>query len=182
MSPGRRVGAGAPRALRVVKRLAAEPARVFEAWLEPALARQWLFATAASPLANADVDARAGGAFRFVYARERDRLVYAGRYTEIVRPRRLAFALTLPEHDGATTRVTVEIAARKPGSTLTLVHAHVPAELAAYLKARWIGMLHGLALLLAQTRRQAESFRADDCRFHAFPFDYTMNPPSFTTL
>jgi uncharacterized protein YndB with AHSA1/START domain len=176
-----RPNAGPPRVLRVAKRLDADPARVFDAWLDPGIARQWLFATASNPLVAASVDARIGGAFRFVYASGAERLEYAGRYVEIVRPRRLAFALALPECDGATTRVAVEIVPRNTGSALTLIHEPVRGDAAAYMEGRWTGMFHGLALLLGSARQRAELFFDDGCRFRELPFDYPVDPPRFTT-
>ena len=55
-----------PRSVRVARRYAASPARVFDAWLDPAVARQWLFATASHPLAHVEIDARVEGSFCFV--------------------------------------------------------------------------------------------------------------------
>ena len=52
--------------VRVDARYGALPERVFNAWLDPDVARQWLFATATRPLAHVAIDARAGGSFRFV--------------------------------------------------------------------------------------------------------------------
>ena len=145
-------------ALRVVTRFDAEAARVFHAWLDPGIARQWLFATASHPID------------------------YAGRYSEVVPSRRLVFTLMLPEADRPATRVTVNIRAAKLGATLELIHENVPASLAPRVKARWTGMLYGLRLLLGSGRGRLESFDDRSCRFEALPIDYKAGVPRSTTI
>jgi uncharacterized protein YndB with AHSA1/START domain len=159
-------------ALRAVTRYDAEPARVFYAWLDPGIARQWLFATASHPIEHVEIDARAGGAFRFRDVRGGVNFDYAGRYVEVVPARRLVFTLVLPEADRVVTRVAVNIRAPKLGATLELVHENVPTDLADRVKGRWTGMLYGLRLLLAADRGRPESFDDRHCRFEVPPFDY----------
>jgi len=147
-------GAGAPRAdargssLRVVRRFDAAPARVFGAWLDPDLARQWLFATATRPMACVEIDARVGGAFCFSEWQQGALVAHAGRYVDIDPHRRLAFTLSSHMHAHAETRVDVTIDARRRGCTLALVHASVPSARVAYTRARWIGVLYGLGVKL----------------------------------
>src|SRR5438046_1332656 len=54
------------RTLCLTWRFAASPERIFNAWLDPPFAARWLFATASRPIAHVEIDARVGGAFRFV--------------------------------------------------------------------------------------------------------------------
>jgi len=83
-------------AIRVARRFAASPARVFDAWLDRRLACQWLFATAWRPAARMDIDARVGGRLRIVERRFDDaRIEYRGEILQIARPRRIAFSLTV---------------------------------------------------------------------------------------
>ncbi|HEY1327605.1 MAG TPA: SRPBCC domain-containing protein [Casimicrobiaceae bacterium] len=131
-------------ALRVVRRFDATPARVFDAWLDPALAQRWLFATATRPVACVEIDARVGGAFCFTEWHDGTLLAHAGRYLEIVPHRRLAFSLSSHMHADALTRVDVTIVPRRNGCTLTLMHADVPRARAQYTRARWTGILYGL--------------------------------------
>src|SRR6266700_2576197 len=119
----------AHRNLRVTRRYGASPARVFDAWLDPAVARQWLFATALRPLAHVEIDAKVGGSFCFVDRQEAaDITRYTGEYLEI--------------------RVTVEIAPLAKGCRLTVLHENVPRDHADHMHGRWTGILFGLGATL----------------------------------
>lgn len=167
------------RTLRVVKRFNAAAACIFAAWLDPAIARQWLFATASHPVDCVEIDARVGGTLRLSDTRDGRRVEYAGRFTGIVADRRLAFSLVLPDNTGVVTRVTVDVAARKMRAMVELVHENVPAEIATWMKSRWIGMFYGLDMLVAASRRGTESFDRADCRFPTPPIDYRLEPAVF---
>jgi uncharacterized protein YndB with AHSA1/START domain len=137
----------AHRDLRVTRRYGASPARVFDAWLDPAVARQWLFATASRPLAHVEIDAKVKGSFCFVDRQEAaDITRYTGEYLEIAPPRRLVFTLSLAKH--VETRVTVEIAPLAKGCRLTVLHENVPREHADHMLGRWTGILFGLGATL----------------------------------
>ena len=177
----RESSAAIARALRVVGRFGAPARRIFEAWLDPALARRWLFATAAHPLAGVEIDARPGGSFRLVDVRDGSSVTYAGRYVAIVPNRRLIFTLALPQRRDVATRVTVEVDALGSRSTMTLLHENVPSDLAALVRARWTGMFYGLGLLLDSSfPSRLESFDDPHCRFRAAPIDYNVGPSRFT--
>jgi uncharacterized protein YndB with AHSA1/START domain len=137
------------RTLRLTWRFDARPQRVFDAWLDPPFAARWLFATASRPLAHVEIDARVGGAFRFVDRDHADAIEYAGEYAEIVPNRRLAFTLVLPRTERTITRVTVAIAPLNRGSRLNLIHEDVPDVSARYIHDRWTGTLYGLGVTLA---------------------------------
>ncbi len=49
------------RFLRMTRRFEAAPERVFDAWLNPETARQWLFSSPADEGYAAELDARVGG-------------------------------------------------------------------------------------------------------------------------
>jgi uncharacterized protein YndB with AHSA1/START domain len=135
--------------VRVARSYRAPAARVFDAWLDPVVAGRFLFATAAQPMTEVEIDAQVGGRFRFVGYRGGTRAEHAGRYIALARPRLLAFALA-PLDDIGSTRVTVELAPRRTGCRLTLAHEDVPAERVRYLEGRWAGILFGLGETLAQ--------------------------------
>src|SRR6266542_2804747 len=72
-------------ALRVARRYGVPPGRVFDAWLNPAVARLWLFATASRPLDHVEIDGQVNGSFCFVDRRNGgDMTEYTGEYVEIV--------------------------------------------------------------------------------------------------
>src|SRR5215470_11169756 len=139
-------------AIRINRRFSAPPAEVFNAWLDPELARQWLFATALHPMTQVEIDAKVEGFFRLAEQRDRELMEYTGNYLEIVRHRRLVFTLSMEEHWYVTTRVTVEIAAMKTGCQLSLVHDDVPSHYADYTERRWAGILYGLDVTLSGKR------------------------------
>jgi uncharacterized protein YndB with AHSA1/START domain len=138
----------APVAIRVEARFELSPERVFNAWLDPDVARRWLFATATRRIAHVEIDARVAGGFRFVERSETGDVEYQGEYVEIVPYRRLAFSLALYDRRRVATRVIVDIERRATGSNLVLTHENVPLDLAYGMEARWTGMLYGLGVTL----------------------------------
>jgi uncharacterized protein YndB with AHSA1/START domain len=149
-APGATRGAAHVAALRLTQCYEAQPERVFDAWLDPAVAARWLFATAAAPISHVTLDARVAGSFRFVDRRRNAIVEHAGRYLEIVRPRCLRFTLTM-ENIHVVTTVSVTITPLDGGCTLALSHAGVPLAVASYAEARWAGMLYGLGEILNTT-------------------------------
>jgi uncharacterized protein YndB with AHSA1/START domain len=97
--------------------------RVFEDWLDPELARKWLFATASRPMMHVAIDARIGGVFHLAERRNGENAEHHGQYIEIV-PRKL-------------------------GSELYLHHENVPIDRVGAIKARWTRILYGLGEILA---------------------------------
>ena len=140
--------AGPYRPLRLTLCFDARPQRVFDAWLDPSFAARWLFATASRRIAQVEIDARVGGAFRFVDRDDGSAIEYTGEYVEIVPHRRLAFTLVLPGAERTITRVTVAIASLNRGSRLNLIHENVPDVNAGDINDRWTGILYGLGVML----------------------------------
>ncbi|HSV18109.1 MAG TPA: SRPBCC domain-containing protein [Casimicrobiaceae bacterium] len=132
----------ARRTLRVTRRYAAAPSDVFAAWLDAAVARRWLFATATQPMTDVRMEPRVGGAFHL--AETPAATPHTGRYLEIEPDRRLVFTLTGPMHARATARVCVEVTPRGRGSALTVTHRDVPSADAERARDRWTGILYGL--------------------------------------
>ena len=130
--------------IRVTRRFRASRERVFDAWLDPEIARQWLFATALRPVTRVTLDARVGGSFCFVDRQDGEDVAHMGRYFEIVRPQRLGFTLASESRLRVTTRVMVEIVKLRTGCELSVTHEDVPPDCTAHVKNRWTGMLYGL--------------------------------------
>ena len=145
--------------IRVSARLKASPERVFDAWLTPAIAGKWLFATASRPMSRVTIDPRIGGAFRFVDRNDGDHIEYTGVYLESVRPRHLAFTVSVETQPRTVARVAVEIVPLSRGGPagceIVVAHEDLPPELASRMEARWTGMLYGLGQVLAGARPQA---------------------------
>ena len=128
----------------IVQRFDASPERVFAAWLDPATAGRWLFATASRPVNEVAIDARVGGLFRFV-ERQRGRVLrQTGRYLEVVPPRRIAFTLEASDRPEALSRVTIDIAPCGQGCELVLSHELVAPDDLERTEGRWMGILYGL--------------------------------------
>lgn len=126
--------------------------RVFDAWLDPKRAGQWLFATPQGEMVRAEIDPRVGGRFTFTDRRDGEDVEHTGEYLEINRPRRLVFTFAVTGSDGAPDLVRIDIAPHPDGCELSLEH-EMAAEYAEYLERTrdgWSGILEGLASELAQ--------------------------------
>ncbi|MGH7291410.1 MAG: SRPBCC family protein [Myxococcota bacterium] len=134
--------------VRVVHRFSASPERVFDAWLDPKRAGQWLFATPQGEMVRVEIDARVGGSFAFVDRRDGEDVEHIGTYLELDRPRRLVFTFGVPKFSAETTRVVVEILPVGAGCELTLTHEGVLPDYASRTQAGWTSILDGLARTL----------------------------------
>lgn len=133
--------------VRVTHRFRASAERVFDAWLNPAMARRFLFATPTGEIVRADIDARVGGTFVLTDRRDDDDVEHTGEYLEIDRPRHLAFTFRVPKYAAWFDRVEVDIAPLDDGGCeLTLTHTIDPAgaEWADGSKDGWTGILQNL--------------------------------------
>jgi uncharacterized protein YndB with AHSA1/START domain len=141
-------------AIRVTRRFDESPQRVFDAWLDPAVAGRWLFATALRPMTDVEIDARVGGSFHLADRQNGGITEHSGEYLEIVPPRRLVF--TLGEgRQGVAARVVAEFIPLKRGCELRLSHENVPPDHAHDAEARWTGMLYGLGETLSSGAERA---------------------------
>jgi uncharacterized protein YndB with AHSA1/START domain len=140
-----------PVVLQVTRPFAAPAARVFDAWLDPADAGRFLFATPDGEMIRCDIDPRVGGGFTLTERRPAGDAEHRGRYLEIERPHRLVFLFAAdPAGEGDWTRVTIEIADAPGGCTLTLTHEMDP-QWAAYedqTRKGWTTILESLARIL----------------------------------
>jgi len=134
--------------VKVSRRFKASPERVFDAWLDPAKARLFLFATPAGEVVRADIDARVGGRFLIADRRDGEDVEHTGEYLEIERPRRLVFTFGVPKFSKDYSRVSIDIVAMDGGSELTLTHEGVLAEYADKTPEGWGMIFDGLTRLL----------------------------------
>lgn len=131
----------------VERDLAAPPEAVFDAWLNPDHAGQWLFRTPDGVLERCEIDARIGGRFRVDERRGDEIAEHYGEYVEIDRPRRLAFDFWT-SFSAERTRVTITIAADGDGSLITLTHEGVWKEYEDRTRQGWTMILEELARTL----------------------------------
>lgn len=141
----------APVILKIARDFDASPEAVFDAWLDPAKAGKFLFKTPDGEMGTVEIDARVGGGALIVERRASGDAHHHLQYEVIDRPRRLVFLFRAdPAEEGAWTRVSIDIAAKGAGATLTLTHEMDP-EWAAYeeqTRKGWTMILDTLATFL----------------------------------
>jgi uncharacterized protein YndB with AHSA1/START domain len=136
----------------VVGRRFDQPAeRVFDAWLDEASAKKWLFATPTGRIVKAEIDPRVRGRWTIVDRRDGQDATHTGEYLEIDRPRRLVFTFAVDKYQRLKAdRVTIEIVPQRADCELTLTHdmdaQH--AEFAERTAKGWKDILEGLARTL----------------------------------
>jgi uncharacterized protein YndB with AHSA1/START domain len=157
--------------IRVARHFRAAPEHVFDAWLDPRIAGQWLFATALRPMAQVNIDARAGGSFSLLERCSGVDIEHTGDYLEVDRPRRLVFTLRLPQ----ISRVSADFVSLHAGCELVVAH-RLPQEVATVMRNRWTGMLYGLGLMLARRGKAAAVVRLP-----AAPVSHATTPPASRT-
>ncbi len=126
--------------------------RVYDAWLEPALAKRFLFATPEGEMIRAEIDPRVGGKFLFIDRRKEGEAAHYGVYLELDRPRRIVFSFSVENYDVNAAKVVVEIRPAGGGCELTLTQ-EMPAEYAEYKdrsEKGWMMILGGLARELGE--------------------------------
>jgi uncharacterized protein YndB with AHSA1/START domain len=110
--------------LRIERTYAAPIERVFDAWTTEEVMRRWWHAEVGWETSEAAVDLRVGGEVRVVMRDSATGAEYGGggRYTEIERPRRLAFTWLWDERP---TRMLIEIdfEAVDGGTLVRFVHS-----------------------------------------------------------
>jgi uncharacterized protein YndB with AHSA1/START domain len=129
--------------VRATHRYDAPPERVFDAWLDPAIAAKFFFATPTGQMIKAEIDPRVGGAFTFVDRRpEMGDVEHVGTWLEIDRPRRLVFEFAVPAYEPTRTKITLDFAPSGAGTDLTLTHEGVFEAYVKQTEHGW-GMILG---------------------------------------
>lgn len=124
---------------KATHRFSAAAERVFDAWLDEDVVREWMSAalrTMGLPgeMTTVRLDARVGGSFLFADIRDGVEARHWGTYIELERPHRLVFTwiVDASEEDDPST-VTVTIMPDGEGSVATVVH-DMDAAWAEYVK------------------------------------------------
>jgi uncharacterized protein YndB with AHSA1/START domain len=141
--------------VRVQRAYACPAEAVYDAWITPELAQQFLFAAPGGSIAKCEITPGVNGRFTIVDRRpvESDvataiEVEHSGRFLQLDRPRRIAFTFLLPQFQSNETTVILDIEPQGDGCELTLRHDLGPAEDTAELieraEAGWTRMLTAL--------------------------------------
>ena len=143
--------------ITLVRTIAAPVAKVFTAWIDPALMAQWLAPTFCK-VTEVEADPRPGGTYRFVVVSPfGKRVVTSGEYREVVPNQRLVktwvFQGESPAVDRYPTLLTVTFRELDPSSTEITIRQDqlkTPADRAGN-RMGWRLCLHKLAKLLRRS-------------------------------
>ena len=142
----------APVILTVSRDFDASPEAVFDAWLDPEKAGKFLFATPDGEMLTVEIDPRVGGKALVVERRASGDAHHHLQYEVVERPNRLVFLFRAdPAEEGQWTRVSIDIASKGTGSTLSLTHEMDP-QWAAYedqTRKGWTTILESLAKVIS---------------------------------
>lgn len=119
--------------------------RVFDAWLDPDVARHWLFATPDGEMVRAEIDPEIGGGFTMTERRDGQDVEHQGRFTLIRPPSRLGFELSVPAASDRTTKVDVSLMQLGGAVLMSLKHEDVPVSAVAATRKGWSDMMDRLA-------------------------------------
>ncbi|MBM3781242.1 MAG: SRPBCC domain-containing protein [Acidobacteria bacterium] len=134
--------------VRVSRRILVAPERAFDAWVNPALARRWLFAPLTGQIVRCEIDARPRGSFVITDRRDGEDVEHVGTYTEVERPGHLAFTFGVPKYSGDLSSVNVTVAADGDGCVVTVENLDVPPEWRTQTAQGWGDLLGKVEVIL----------------------------------
>ena len=114
--------------LEVTRHVPHAPARVFDAWLDPAMLKRFIQPGEGVTVPEAETDPREGGDFRIVMRTpDGNDLLHRGTYQKIDRPNQLVFTW-VSNYTQEDSTVTIDFAAKDDGTDVTLRHVRFPSE------------------------------------------------------
>ena len=141
--------------LRLQRRFEAPRERVFDAWTNPEVLREWWSAMPTMTPGEIEVDLREGGRYRMQMRADTGEVhTVVGEYREVRRPERLAYTWTWESNadamvGSAGTVVEVDFAEDSGGTLVTLTHSgFTNAEVRAMHEHGWNGTFDCLARYL----------------------------------
>ena len=125
----------------VKQKFAEDDGTVYDAFLDPKLARQFLFATPSGEMVRAEIDARVGGTYTFVERRDGKDVLHTGEYVELVRPLRIVFTFGVPAYSSEVSTVEIGIRHIGEGCELVLTNSGVLRDYAEGTRDGWARIL-----------------------------------------
>ena len=109
--------------ITMTRMFGATPEQVFAAWTIPRYFAEW-FGTSDMPVDSVTMDLRVGGAWKAtMHAPDGSTIHWAGEYTQVDPPLRLAFTMTDRPTDDARELVTIVISPVDDGAQMKLIQA-----------------------------------------------------------
>ena len=142
--------------VRVQRAYACTADTVYDAWLDPHMARRFWFATPPKgEIVRCDIEPGVNGPFTIVDRRPLEvgaaqsiDVEHSGRFLQLDRPRRIAFSFGLPQFQSHETAVIIDIEPQGDGCELTLRHdlglAEDAVDMLEQAEAGWTRMLASL--------------------------------------
>ena len=128
----------------VRRTIAATAEELFDAWLDPASAAEFMNPERDRP-SDVTIDARVGGEFSIVMHGPTKSYPHRGAYRVIERPRRLVFTwISEATHQGESL-VTVEFTAGKGDTEVVITHELLPESMAGAHIRGWTAILELLS-------------------------------------
>jgi uncharacterized protein YndB with AHSA1/START domain len=145
MSAGPPTAVPAATTLLVRRTIAATPARLFEAWTEPAQLLAW-WGPAGVECTAAEVDLRVGGRFRLANRFPDGTVLWiSGEFERIEPPHTLVYTWRVGAATGPAERVTVRFEPHASGTEVLITHERIPNQSLRERHAQgWSGCLDGL--------------------------------------
>jgi uncharacterized protein YndB with AHSA1/START domain len=136
--------------LQIKRTFKAPRDKVFKAWTDPSVLKQWFAPTDEFTVPIAEVDLRVGGKYRIaMQAPDGVRHIAIGAYREIDPPRKLVFTWSWEQRPMPDTLITIEFNERAGATEMIFTHELFPSiEERDLHNQGWIGCLDRLAKVL----------------------------------
>ena len=132
--------------LTVTRRIAAPPARVYDAWLDPQKLIRFMSNCQGMALSAAETDPQVGGRFLLVMNTGEKDIPHAGTYLELTPHSRIAFTWESEYSTVEGSKVTLDLMPVENDTMLTLTHVRFASEGSRDShRGGWTTILDGLA-------------------------------------
>jgi len=133
--------------LTLNRHIAAPPAKVYDAWLDPATLMRFMANCQGMKLAHAETDPRVGGAFRIDIDTGTSVVPHTGTYLILQPHTEIAFTWISPYSSAENSTVTLTLRPKGDGTDLTLTHVRFIDEKHRDMHVGgWATMLDGLVV------------------------------------